>query len=98
MIVVTLATVSLSNLLCWHGIEHGLELLKKGIIWRVGDGKSISIWRDNWFPRNSAISVMEGKTNTRVRIVHQLTLPHTNQWDEALVRFFFTGEGVLIGL
>ena len=31
----------------WQGITHGLELLKKVIIWRVCDGSSINIWRDN---------------------------------------------------
>ena len=31
----------------WQGIMHGLELLKNGVIWRVGDGSSINIWRDN---------------------------------------------------
>lgn len=30
----------------WQAIVHGLELLKKGIIWRVGNGASIRIWRD----------------------------------------------------
>ena len=34
--------------LTWQGIMHGLELLKKGIIWRVFDGTSINIWKDNW--------------------------------------------------
>jgi hypothetical protein len=24
---------------CWQGIMHGLELLKKGIVWRIGNGK-----------------------------------------------------------
>ena len=35
----------------WKGIEAGLELLKKGIIWRVGNGEHIRIWRDPWIPR-----------------------------------------------
>jgi hypothetical protein len=35
----------------WRAIEYGLTLLKKGAIWRVGDGSSIRIWRDNWIPR-----------------------------------------------
>lgn len=30
----------------WRGIEYGLELLKQGIIWRVGNGRTIRIWRD----------------------------------------------------
>jgi hypothetical protein len=29
----------------------GLELLKKGIVWRVGDGTKIRIWRDPCLPR-----------------------------------------------
>ena len=35
----------------WQAISHGLELLKKGLIWRIGDGRSIRVWRDNWIPR-----------------------------------------------
>jgi hypothetical protein len=27
----------------WKGVEHGLELLKKGVIWRIGDGEKIQI-------------------------------------------------------
>jgi hypothetical protein len=27
----------------WKAIEHGLELVKKGIIWRVGTGENIEI-------------------------------------------------------
>jgi hypothetical protein len=27
----------------WKGVEHGLELLKKGIIWRVGNVEKIQI-------------------------------------------------------
>ena len=34
----------------WRGIEHGLELLKKGLVWRGGNGESIRIWRDKWLP------------------------------------------------
>ena len=35
----------------WKGIEHGLEVVKKGILWRVGNGASIITWRDPWIPR-----------------------------------------------
>lgn len=30
----------------WRAIEHGLALLKKGIVWRIGNGRSVRIWRD----------------------------------------------------
>jgi hypothetical protein len=34
----------------WQAIQHGLELLKKGLVWRMGGGQSIRIWRDRWLP------------------------------------------------
>jgi hypothetical protein len=32
----------------WHSIP---ELIKKGMIWRVGNGRSVHIWNDPWIPR-----------------------------------------------
>lgn len=37
----------------WQGITHGLELLKKGYVWRIGNGRAVDIWRDNWLPRGN---------------------------------------------
>jgi hypothetical protein len=34
----------------WRGIIYGLELLKKGVIWRVGDGTKVNIRRSNCLP------------------------------------------------
>jgi hypothetical protein len=31
----------------WQRVLHGLELLKKGIIWRIGDGSKVRIFCDN---------------------------------------------------
>jgi hypothetical protein len=31
----------------WRAIEYGLELLKQGVIHRIGNGKSTQIWRDS---------------------------------------------------
>jgi hypothetical protein len=31
----------------WQGISFGLDLLKKGAIWRIGSGTSVRIFRDN---------------------------------------------------
>jgi hypothetical protein len=70
----------------WHGLEHGLELIKEGIVTRVGNGKSINLWRDNWFPRDYNLKVTPGKTKTIIRHVNQLLLPNRNVWNEELVR------------
>jgi hypothetical protein len=35
----------------WKSILRGVELLREGVIKRVGDGVSIDCWRDPWLPR-----------------------------------------------
>jgi hypothetical protein len=34
----------------WRSILSGIDVLKKGLIWRIGDGCQIRIWEDPWFP------------------------------------------------
>jgi hypothetical protein len=70
---------------CWQGITHGLELLKKGIIWRIGSGTKVKIWRDNWLPRGNH-KVIGKASKQRLRWVSDLINPATRSWDEAKVR------------
>jgi hypothetical protein len=37
----------------WRSILKGMELLKQGLIWRIGDGMQTNIWTDPWIPRGS---------------------------------------------
>lgn len=36
----------------WHSTLDGREVLKQGIIRRIGDGSTTNIWVDNWLPRD----------------------------------------------
>ena len=54
-----------NGLAVWKGILHGLELLKKGIIWRVGNGTLIRTWRDPWIPRPYSYRPITPKRNCR---------------------------------
>jgi hypothetical protein len=42
---------SIESRATWKSTKHCLDLLKKGIIWRVRSGTKINIWRDAWIPR-----------------------------------------------
>jgi hypothetical protein len=54
----------------WRGVEFGLELLKEGIISRIGDGKNTQILRDQWLPRDSGHKITAMKRNSRRRWVN----------------------------
>lgn len=42
----------------WRSIIWGREVIKKGAIWRIGDGKFVDIWVDRWLPRKYSPRVL----------------------------------------
>ncbi|CAL8105061.1 unnamed protein product [Prunus armeniaca] len=32
----------------WRGVLHGAALLRKGMLWGIGDGGTVEFWKDNW--------------------------------------------------
>ena len=66
----TIFTGNASN--TWRSIEYGIELLKKGIIWRVGNGKNFRIWRDNWIPRYFYLRPITRRRPSRLKWVADL--------------------------
>jgi hypothetical protein len=73
----------------WRVIEYGLELYKKGAIWRVGDGKTIRVWRDNWLPRPYGMKPIGQVRPCRIRRLEHLINHESNSWDEAMIRRYF---------
>jgi hypothetical protein len=71
---------------------HGRELLKEGLVWRVGCGKDIDVWEDNWIPR-SGYKPLGHKPDKVVHKVDELLLPEGQGWNEArLHELFFEGD------
>jgi hypothetical protein len=64
---------------------YSLELLKKGILWRIKNGKKVTIWRDNWIARED-IKVTANLTNSRFRRVDMLINHEDRSSKEDLVR------------
>jgi hypothetical protein len=69
----------------WTAIAYGLELLKKGLIWRTGNGQSVRIWQDNWIPRDYTLKVIGSRGKSRLNRVSSLIDVH-GTWKEELVR------------
>lgn len=53
------AKVSTYPSLTWHSICGTRDLLKGGLVWRIGNGDSVHIWNDPWLSghENPRISV-----------------------------------------
>jgi len=76
----------------WRSILKGIELLKKGIIWRVGDGEQIDVWDDPWLPRKSNRFIKSRRGPILIRKVCELIDPITNRWDASLIQSMFCQE------
>ena len=73
----------------WKAIMHGLDLLKKGVIWRVADGTKIKIWRHHWLPRAWFLSTIGSKRPCRLKWVSQLIRDGSREWNEEILERFF---------
>lgn len=77
----------------WRSIWNAKYLLEEGMLWRVGDGRSIHIWEDRWLP-----SATTHVVQTPTRILHsqarvcELIDSDTNWWNIPLVDEVFNEE------
>lgn len=78
----------------WRSILKGIDLLNKGIIWRVGNGRRINIWTDPWIPRGLSRRVMSRKKRNLINRVEELIDPITNTWDVQLLNQSLEQEDV----
>jgi hypothetical protein len=76
----------------WRSILGGLEIVKKGMIWRVGDGVGLNIWSDPWIPREPSRRPITPRGHNILTDVSDLVDPYTGNWDEMLVRDSFWEE------
>lgn len=70
----------------WQSISSGIQTLKKGCIWRVGNRLKINIWEDCWIPNSSSRKIITARGNCVLTTVNELISPVTGEWDEALIR------------
>ncbi|GJN00674.1 hypothetical protein PR202_ga17870 [Eleusine coracana subsp. coracana] len=76
----------------WRSIIRGIQALKKGLIWRVGDGRNINIWLDPWLPTGSTRRPITPRGQTKIDRVADLINPATGEWDRELIEDIFWEE------
>jgi hypothetical protein len=78
----------------WRSILKGLELLKKGVIWRVGNGENIRIWEDPWLPCGITRKPITPRRGIILSKVSDLIDPVNEDWDKELIQATFWPEDV----
>ena len=68
---------------------QGVNTLKHGYIWRVGDGEKINIWMDAWIPNAPSRMIITPRGNQLLSKVSDLIDPATGHWDVPLVEQTF---------
>jgi hypothetical protein len=77
----------------WRSILHGRELLKEGLIWRVGNGSNINVWSQNWMPRSTLQKPFGHRPDVEVTKVQELLLPDGAGWNvNKLSECFFESD------
>ena len=79
-----------SSSFTWRSLMYGKEILMKGILWRVGNGKTIRIIKDNWIQSTTTIkSAVHLPENLKVR---SLIDEVAGRWNEDIVRSYFSED------
>jgi hypothetical protein len=67
-----------------------MNVLERGLVWRVGDGARIRIWGDKWLPPPNSILHPHPQQEMAVDSrVSELIDPHTRWWNFSLIRAIF---------
>jgi hypothetical protein len=76
---------------------QGVQVLKEGIIWRIGNGQHIDIWTDPWLPRGVTRRPITPRGQNIIQRVDELIDPVIESWDlQLLSQTFFWEEDVKV--
>lgn len=66
----------------------GREVLERGLIKRIGDGRSTNIWSDHWIPLHFDARPITPSVDQEVTHVSEL-MTEARQWDEDVIQVIF---------
>lgn len=80
----------------WGAILWGREILMKGLIWRIGNGRKVKVYEDGWLPRPKTFRVYSPISLNLDTLVADLLFPCLTWNKELINRHFFKEEASLI--
>ena len=90
-----LATCPSGGFLSFRSILHGRDLLREGLIWRVGDGTRINIHHDKWIPRSGSMRPLRAIFLQGITKVANLMVAAGNAWNNTRIDEMFSSDDAL---
>jgi hypothetical protein len=79
----------------WRSIHSSRDLIKEGLIWRIGSVTQVRIWKDKWLPQPATYMVLSPPvlldSNT---LVCELIDRDTNWWNIPMLKNIFVDEEI----
>lgn len=79
----------------WRNILESHEIISRGYRWRVGNGTSISVWRDPWLPNDTSPFLQTPMSDylSEAKVESLLNMSKTN-WDGEILTDIFSQHDV----
>lgn len=92
------ATTPTNASYAWRSLVHGREVIRRGGAWRIGLGKSIHIWGDNWLPTSHRAKIIfpMGPGGDTAMVSELIDLVNRTWRAEVIDRMFFESEAAVI--
>ncbi|XP_035547377.1 uncharacterized mitochondrial protein AtMg00310-like [Juglans regia] len=79
----------------WRSFLEAKKVLEEGLIWRIGNGEGVSIWRDKWIPQPTTFKVQTPLDQRHACWrVSNLIDEHSKTWNMSILRSVFTEEDI----
>lgn len=86
------ATCPAGSSYTFQSIIRGCDLLRAGLVWRIGDGMKVNIHHDQWIPWNGSLTLVGAELVPGLTKVRHL-LDHSGlRWDEQKVDAMFSAD------
>jgi len=70
----------------WRAVMDGKDVLKQGLIRRIGTGEDTLVWHMNWLPRDGLMRSVSCLSSTPLVTVSELIDPVAMAWDQEILK------------
>lgn len=75
----------------WRSFVHGAKLIRKGTLWRIGNGTTINFWNDRWVGDSALVNQIDNLEGVDLQL-NVCDAWNVNGWNLAFLSHHFSSE------